>query len=502
MKKSDVDADLSSPIPLGPSSNGEVPPEPRTRRHDLAEELFRRIVDEKSKRLGMTRRKFIDSSCGTLAGLWVSWQVASCSRDSEGMGVPGTGQDAGYDVPRDISAQDAAAIDREVGSHNVPSDALEDQARADAMLAGDEFIFDVQVHNRVPNPPWNASLCNDGPNKGAVCPSEWLRQIFVASDTSVACLSGYPTNTPSIEVRDSLKRLIDMVQGSPRLLIHANVFPENGAPEFAAMQTTAAMYPVAAWKTYPERGGTPLNQRTEFFAAARQASVKIVAAHRGLGGGPGYNDPYSPRDVVAAAAAPENQDFTFLVYHSGIDNGIREVRPFNAMNPSGIDRLIMALDEFKIGQEGKVNNVYAELGSTWNRVMRDRLEATHTIGKLLRYLGPDRILWGTDSMNDGNPSAQIAAFRVFEMDAVVQAMYGYPALTPEVKRKILGLNAARVYDIDPSVVRRKLRDDDISQLQFAWRQDRRSVPMSPHRFHGPRTWREYLAFRRWSGEEA
>jgi predicted TIM-barrel fold metal-dependent hydrolase len=474
MSKSAPDPELECPIRLGPESNGEVPPAQRTRSPDLAEELYRRLVDEKSRRLGISRRAFIESSCGTLAGLWVINQVSGC-------GGPGGAarKDGGYDVPRD---------------------ALEDASQADALLSGDEFIFDVQVHNNVPQPPWNDSLCSaDDP---MVCPTQFLREIFVASDTSVACLSGYPTDVPSIEARDGLKRLMDMVQGSPRLLFHCNVRPWlTGAAldaELDAAERNARSFPVSAWKMYADvtPGSTArLDQAGRFFERARAVNVKIVAAHRGLrqAGGPGYQDVYSPRDIVAAAKA--NPDFSFLVYHSGFEGD--GATPYNDANPVGVDRLIKAMKEFGIGPDG---NVYAELGTTWREVMNSTDRATHLLGKLLLHLGPDRIVWGTDSLNVGNPSAQIAAFRRFQMSPTLQETQGYPALTPDIKRKILGLNAARVYGVDPNVVRRKVTADDLAALRLAYRHDRRSVPMSAHRFHGPRTWREYLSFRRWSGE--
>jgi predicted TIM-barrel fold metal-dependent hydrolase len=508
MKKSLPEPELSPPFNLGPISNGEFPPEPWTRRHTMAEELYKNIVEEKSRRLGMTRRKFIDSSCGMLAAAWVINQVSGCGGGSGGRGPggsAGTGgsggggagggftRDGGYGVPGDVSAEDAAMANQEAG-YNAPKDALEDQARADALLTGDEFIFDVQVHNEMPAPPWGESVYQSGnPNTS---PTEWMRQIFVASDTDVACLSGYPQDVPSIQARDGLRKLIDMVHGSPRLKIHCKAFPHRDAAALARAQQNAEMFPVAAWKTYPDPpSGARLNQADAFFELASRLGIKMVASHRGLGGGSSYEDFYSPLDVVAAAK--DHPDFNFLVYHSGFDSGRGERAPYNETTPIGIDRLIKALKQFGIGPEG---NVYAELGTTWNVVKNDPVQATHALGKLLLHLGPDRILWGTDSLNDGNAAGQIAMFRLFQMDPALQATYGYPPLTAEVKRKIFGLNAARIYGVDPTVVRQKVTSDDISRLRLALKDDPRSVPSSPYRHHGPRTWREYLGFKKWRGE--
>jgi hypothetical protein len=126
-------------------------------------------------------------------------------------------------------------------------------------------------------------------------------------------------------------------------------------------------------------------------------------------------------------------------------------------------------------------------------------DAAHVIGKLLKYLGPDRILWGTDSYNNGGPQSQIQAFRTFEIPQSTQMLYGYPALTPEVKRKIFGLNAAAVYGVDVQTMRRKITQDDIAMIKLAHRAEPDAFPRRP-RPHGPRTRREYLAFLRWSGE--
>jgi hypothetical protein len=62
--------------------------------------------------------------------------------------------------------------------------------------------------------------------------------------------------------------------------------------------------------------------------------------------------------------------------------------------------------------------------------------------------GPERILWGTDSIWYGSPQDQIAAFRAFQISPEFQERFGYPALTPDVKRRILGVNAAALHGLD------------------------------------------------------
>jgi uncharacterized protein len=488
-RKSDADKPLELPVSFRRGSNGEFEPPPVRERDLQAEEALKLLVDEKARRLGMNRRQFIESACGTAAGFYIINQAYGCSGTSSGGGFS---RDAGYDVPADVSPQDAARADADAG-YDVTPDMLEDQDAASDALGGDEFIFDVQTHNEMPAPPWNANLC---PGMPAMCPKEWISQMFLTSDTDVACLSGYPAGTPPIETRGRLKEIVDRLSGSPRLLIHANVVPRNQS-QVNAMAATATNFPLAAWKTYPESAGG-LDTATAFLQAVRQSGVHIIASHRGIGSDGGmWTGQNSPRDVVEAAAA--NPDINFLIYHSGWQSGVREDHPFNTAEaePFGVDRLIKAVRDRQLGHTG---NVYAELGSTWNSLRTDMAQAAHVLGKLLVYLGPDRILWGTDSFNDGmGPQRQIDAFRAFQIPESMQMMYGYPALTADVKAKILGLNAARVYRVDVSAVRRQITQDDISQIVLARRDDPRSYPLGP-RPHGPRSRREYLALMRWSAQ--
>jgi hypothetical protein len=130
------------------------------------------------------------------------------------------------------------------------------------------------------------------------------------------------------------------------------------------------------------------------------------------------------------------------VYHSGYDNGTAE-GPYDP-DGNGVDRLVRSVTEAGVGAGG---NVYAELGSTWRILMGDPDAAAHVLGKLLTAFGPERILWGTDSIWYGSPQDQIAAFRAFEISPAFQEQFGYPALTAEVKQRIMAANAAELFGI-------------------------------------------------------
>ena len=71
----------------------------------------------------------------------------------------------------------------------------------------------------------------------------------------------------------------------------------------------------------------------------------------------------------------------------------------------------------------------------------------HMLGQLLKYMGPERIVFGSDSLWYGAPQWQIEAFWRFQIPQDMAKKYGYPALNEKVKRQILGLNSARLYNL-------------------------------------------------------
>ena len=71
------------------------------------------------------------------------------------------------------------------------------------------------------------------------------------------------------------------------------------------------------------------------------------------------------------------------------------------------------------------------------------------LGEAMRFVGPDRIIWGTDSAGFG---AQIGAAALglaeFQIPEELQWQYGYLPLTDEDKRKIFGGNLGKLLGID------------------------------------------------------
>jgi uncharacterized protein len=491
-KKSLPELPLDSPIPFRTGSNGEFAPRPFTERDRKAEELFARESDERSRKLGIPRREFVQSAAGTALALSVINQVYGCGEKT--MTLPG--KDASVDVDTGAEMPDG-------GVYEVDAEMTEDAGVACEALGGNEFIFDVQTHHVNPEGDWRSTnlgwaaflrslpqgACGEPDGVDCYTTKHYLREMFINSDTTMAVLSAVPAdpgeNPLEIEEASETRRAMDELSQSQRLILHGLVLPDRGQAQLDGMQRLSEDLQIAAWKVYTPFGSWRLDDPLigiPFIEKAIDLGVKRICAHKGLplvGFDPNFA---SPDDIgVVAAMFPDVQ---FVVYHSGYETQTTE-GPYDSANPLGIDRLIKSMEDNQLPPN---SNVWAELGSTWRAVMTSPDEGAHVLGKLLRYVGEDRVLWGTDSIWYGTPQDQIMAFRAFEITAAFQMMYGYPALTPEVKAKVFGLNAAALYGIDPTAQRCAIDEADLTRTcMFA--------PRTPSfRRYGPTNRREFFAF--------
>jgi uncharacterized protein len=472
MKKSQAEGPLESPISFHAGSNGELAPPPVTRADTIAEERYRRLADDSARRLGVSRREFLTSACGTAAALLVINQTYGC------------GKGGGYAVDK------TATVDRD---------------EACARLGGSEFIFDVHTHHVDTSRDWEETNFLAGPlgndlqggcgeaDKLACWSAEhFVRELFIKSETSVACLTLFPGVTvaarPLFDREAAATRaLVDRLANSQRLVIHGMVSPELGAGQLDDMQRMKEESDVAGWKVYPQFGGWRLDDPKvgiPFLERARKLGVRLICAHKGITfpdvvGAAQYG---SPADIGPAAVA--FPDLELLAYHAGYEVGVAE-GPYDP-DGGGVDRLIRSVLDAGIAP-GK--NVHADLGTTWRMLMTKPVDAAHVLGKLLLYLGHDNVLWGTDSLWHGTPQGQIEAFRAFEIPEELQAKHGYPALTRELKAKILGLNGARVYGIDPAATRCAITEDALARQ----RAEHDASPEPRTGGVGPRTHAEHAA---------
>jgi predicted TIM-barrel fold metal-dependent hydrolase len=191
-----------------------------------------------------------------------------------------------------------------------------------------------------------------------------------------------------------------------------------------------------------------------FLEEARRLGVNLVCSHKGVSG---LVPAGSPSDVGPAARA--FPDIDFVIYHSGYEPGEPEGPYTPATADEGVNRLVETVVQSGLGHG---SNVYAELGTTWYCMLARPEDAAHTMGKLLVHLGEDNIIWGTDSIWYGPTQPALDAFWSFQIPESMREEFGYPELTPEIKRKIISDNAARVYGVDLEALRIAAEHDDLS----------------------------------------
>jgi predicted TIM-barrel fold metal-dependent hydrolase len=456
------------PIKLDSTSNAEYAPIPLEARNRRANALAQESATANAKRLGVPRRAFLIGAAGAATSL-----LAMNRANAE------AGRRAGY-----FALDEEAALDVRL---------------AEASLGKKEFIFDVQGHYVPPNVARERKAeCAEFDYVSrdymrCLGADDFVKDVFLDADTDMMVLSFVPSRRDAepltIEEADATRRIVDELEGTHRLLIHGRVNP-NQTGDVDDMDELAEEYGVSAWKTYtqwgPDGEGFYLTDDVglRFIEKARSLGVKNICIHKGIPFGRQSYQHSLCTDI--GPAAKRFPDVNFLIYHSGWIPGEPE-GPYDPERGEGLDGLIRSIEEAGIG---KGSNVYAELGSTWRGLMRDTDSAAHGIGKLVKHLGEDNVLWGTDSIWYGSPQDQIQAFRSFQIAEAVREEHGYPEITDELRAKIFGLNALKPYGISAEEATMRARNDSVEQRREDYRERR-----DPHHLtFGPKTRREFLKF--------
>jgi predicted TIM-barrel fold metal-dependent hydrolase len=442
----------------------------------------------------------------------------------------GSGGFGGYGGSSPGSGGMSASANGGAGGYMVTPEMTMNCEMAEDMLNGKgEFIFDIQTHHIEEEGDWRTTnpsqgyvlgsfftqynMCMNADPQICIDAQAYLEHIFLESDTTVCVLSGYPAplctemrttgcgNPLDNDLMWKSRDRFNMMAKSQRVVQHCQVNPTDDLPkQLAMMERIKKEHDCWGFKAYPEWGpdgrgwmlddpksGIPMIEK------ARELNSKIICIHKGIVF-PGWDAAASdPKDVgVVAQMYP---DTSFVVYHSAIEMDASGEGVYNPMNTLGTDRLCRTVDEN--GLKGK--NVYAELGSCWAQVMNAPEKAQHVIGKLLKYVGPDNVVWGSECVWLGSPQPQIEAFRTFQISKEFQDMYGYPEITDEIRAKVFGLNAARVYGIDTNATHCKIRETKLAQLKRDMDGELGGRRWAFRQPLGPRTLREFWTLAKKTG---
>jgi predicted TIM-barrel fold metal-dependent hydrolase len=456
------------PFLPGEVGNGEFVPGPPTARDRwIVRETLARS-ERAAAAVGMERRRFLQSVGGMAAMLAV---VNACASGGDGSAAPSTapGTSAGSS-----STTSSVTTTGPGGTYEVPP-ATELEACAAELGSQGEFIVDIHTHHVMPDAPWRQiapeieamlaplapGTCTEADPLRCLDRQAYVRDIFLGSDTAVTMLSDVPNSgdgdapvpfADKITTYDFVASLSE--PGRPRALVHSVIAPNFGPLQQSLDEMTRQVETakVAAFKFYsawgPGQQGYELDDPAigiPVIEHARSLGVNVIAGHKGL---PivGFDFNHNgPRDLVALASRYPDMDF--VVFHSAFERATIEAPYDPSQARTGINSMIKAMDDLGVAPN---SNVWADLGTGWREVMGDPTAAAHMVGKLLARVGEDRVLWGTDAVWFGSPQPQIMAFRAFQITPEFQDRFGYPALTPEIKAKVLGLNAAALLNLDPT----------------------------------------------------
>lgn len=457
---------FASPIPTQNISNGEFTPTPQTKQQLQFEARIKELADDLGKRQGLNRRQFLTSASGMAAAF--------------------------------------LAMNEVFGPHFMvnKAEATEpDRAMERANSLSHQFIFDDQTHfvhddfkhDGLLNIPrfaadnWQAGLSRDQLSLSDLKFQNYIRQVFLSSDTKIALLSGAPFDDPTwwFLANDQIRGAVDSINelaGNRRMYGHFVITPgQSGWLEkvTAALETSH----VDSWKAYTI--GDPLTSSTQypwrlddeelmypFYEKAIKAGVKNLAIHKGLLPAD-YKSSWSDVWQYASAwdiskAAKDWPEMNFIIYHACLrpafelpDQALAE---FEA---SG--EIKWASDLARIPEEYGVSNVYADLGTCFaNSATANPRFAAALLGTLIKGLGSDHVVWGTDSVWYGSPQWQIEAFRRLEIPEDMQKKHAFAPLGAadgEVKNKIFGLNSARLYNLEPQMALQATMKDGIAKLK-------------------------------------
>jgi hypothetical protein len=501
------------PLEPGPASNGEfVPALPSPQ-----ERVLRRVAlaraEEAARRLGMDRRRFLQTS-GGVAAVLATYNLAACGGGGRAAAPATTGTTLGATT----TVIEATTSTAPGGTFTVPPP--DDLEACDQVLGSQgETIVDVHTHHVVPDGPWREratriadmvrglapSYCTEDDRFRCLDRTAYLHDIFLASDTAIALLSDVPNSGPEdaplpFDAKRETQDLCETLAGggAPRLLLHDVIAPNFGdlQARLAGMEQTAATGDVTAFKVYtawgPGRQGYALDDPAIGLPVVQQAhdlGIKVLCAHKGLPLLEFDRRFNGPGDLVAVSR--QFPDMQFVVYHGAYERETVEGAYDPARAATGISSLVKALEDHGVAPN---SNVWAEVGTTWREVLDDPTQAAHALGKLLRYVGEDRVLWGTDAIWYGSPQPQIMALRAFDISVELQERFGYPPLTPALKQKIFGGNAANLLGLDLAAARCVLDADSLAVARAEHASMVREGALVQWEPRGPMTRREVVAW--------
>jgi hypothetical protein len=454
-----------SPIPVQVSSSDEYMPPPQSARQKEFEARIKETGARLAKKHGMTRRKFFKTAGGMAAAFAAMNEVYAKNAQPF------------YEVLRN-----------EAGDLDVA------QARADGLKG--QFIMDMHTHflregtpiknfvaqrETVGKAGWNPALVGKPQTIQDLMFPNYVKEMFLDSDTKVSCISGSYSEDPAFnfltndQKRDAREK-VNKDAGTKRMFSHA-IFTPGRDGWLAKVEEENERLKPDSWKGYTIGDNTnkhlskhpwrlddeklmyPFYERLVKWSKQYpdRPGLKNVCFHKGLF--PPSVEARFPHLVGyshvgdVGKAAKDWPDLNFIVYHSAYRWAGGGTPAQGAAQWERTGRIEWTSDLADIPAQYGVKNVYGDLGQifAWTAAAEPRMCA-FIMGSLIKGLGADHVVWGTDALWTGAPQWQIEALRRLEIPEDMQKKYGFAPLggaDGAVKRAIFGGNNARIYNFTP-----------------------------------------------------
>jgi predicted TIM-barrel fold metal-dependent hydrolase len=444
-------ASLASPIPTQIVSSDEYLPSPQTPQQKEVEARLVALAERLARRQGKTWRRFFETAAGMAASFVAMNEVYGALFDAS---------PAEAATP-EMAQERAAAL-----SSQFVMDTHTHFLRDDTRLMG----F-VKMREAVGKAGWNKQLADKPQTIDDLKYDNYFKEIYLDSDTKVALLTNAPSEVPedwflTQEQVFATRAKVNAAAGTRRMLAHYTITP--GQPGWLdGIDRAIAELKPDSWKGYTVGDNTHkelsqhpwhLDDEKLMYPAYEKfakAGIRNLCIHKGLFAPsveaqfPRLAEYADVRDV--GKAAKDWPQLNFIIYHSGYRHvGGDPAVALAEWNEKG--RISWVSDLAEIPDKDGVTNVYGDLGQlfAFSTVVQPRLCAA-LMGTLVRGLGADRVIWGTDAVWTGSPQWQIEALRRLEIPEDMQKSRGFKPLGPAeglVKTAIFGGNSAGLYGVE------------------------------------------------------
>ena len=482
-----------TPVPTQMVSNGEYMPLPQSEQQKRVEMRVQQLAEGASRQLGLSRRGFLASVGGMAASFVAMNEVFGpyFKVDPLEMLVPEAYAAAA--APKDLFVfDDQLHLVR--GTRGNSLRGLRGLAQGPTVgLPSNPFNKDSHLdeHGQAWG-VWNPALVGLPYNPDNFLLTDFIRQVYLDSQVTVGLLSNVPASVIDtgeraprnvVEARGgeiltaaqtaAARDFVNEVAGSQRMLAHGMLYVgkanldyiheqiEQNKPDSwkgynianAAKVDDNPLSLMKQWRHDDEQVAYPTFEAIDKAYAqqkARRPGFNNICVHKGLVDSK-ERRPEIGHPADLPKAAKDWPRLNFITYHACIQpsffmyDALAEIRAGKLRE--GVPDISWTTEYALLCREHK--NTYAELGTTWaSSIVTFPTVAAHIMGQLLKFMGPDRIVFGSDSVWYGSPQWQIDAMWRFRIPEAMRRKYGYPEFTEEHKRKILGLNSARLYGID------------------------------------------------------